>query len=126
MEDTTADGRGPDEVSVVAVLAFTPDLLDRSKVAAAAGEGVRFVGRPEDLSDPGVDPAVVVADLTRPGVLDAVTAMEPSRRARCVVYANHTRRDLMDAAEAAGCAQVLARSQFFGNLGVHLGLGGGS
>jgi hypothetical protein len=31
-------------------------------------------------------------------------------------FANHTRRDVMEAAQAAGCEQVLARSAFFARL----------
>jgi hypothetical protein len=33
-----------------------------------------------------------------------------------VAFANHTRRELMDAAVAAGAEQVLARSAFFARL----------
>ena len=36
--------------------------------------------------------------------------------ARVIAFANHTSRELMDQARAAGCEQVLARSEFFDNI----------
>ena len=91
------------------VLAYVPDLMDRSKVAAV--EAVEFVGRPEDLA--GRDADVVVVDLSRPGVLEAL----PSINGRIVGFASHVDRELMDAARAAGCTEVLARSAFFARIG---------
>ena len=92
------------------IVAYVPDLLDRSKVAAA-GDCV-FVARPADLAAlcPGAD--VVVVDLTRPGVVDVLADLD----ARVIGFANHTSRDVMDAARAAGCEHVLPRSQFFARI----------
>ncbi len=92
------------------VVAYEPDLLDRSKVAAA-GDCV-FVSRPADLAAlcPGAD--VVVVDLTRPGVVDVLADLD----VRVIGFANHTSRDVMDAARAAGCEQVLPRSDFFARI----------
>ena len=98
------------------VVAYVPDLLDRSKVAGAAAD-VTFVARPGDLV--GADASLVVVDLTRPGVLDVL----PHLSGRVIGFANHTRRDVMDAALAAGCEQVLARSAFFSRLDELLGGG---
>ena len=99
------------------VVAFVPDLLDRSKVAAAGD--VTFVSRAADL--PGTarthSPDVVVVDLTKPGVLDVVADIP----APVIAFANHTHRDLMDAAVAAGADQVLARSAFFARIDELLG-----
>jgi DNA-binding NarL/FixJ family response regulator len=99
------------------VVAYVPDLLDRSKVAAAGD--VTFVGRPEQLADAAVSATaeVVVVDLTRPGVVDALRDIPVP----VIAFANHTRRDLMDAALAAGARQVLARSAFFSRLDELLG-----
>lgn len=94
------------------VVAYVPDLMDRSKVAAAAAE-VSFVGSPAGLAAAAQGADLVVVDLTRPGVLDAVAGIG----ARVVAFANHTERDLMDAARAAGCETVLARSAFFSRIG---------
>lgn len=94
------------------VVAYVPDLLDRSKVAAAGD--VTFVSRPDLLAEAATASSadVVVVDLTRPGVLEALGDIT----APVIAFANHTRRDLMDAAVAAGAEQVLARSAFFARL----------
>jgi hypothetical protein len=94
------------------VVAFVPDLLDRSKLAAA-GE-VSFVGRPDQLAEMARSSGaeLVVVDLTRPGVVDVIGDISVP----VVAFANHTRRDLMEAATAAGASQVMARSAFFSRL----------
>jgi hypothetical protein len=92
------------------IVAYVPDLMDRSKVAAA-GDAI-FVSRPADLAALCAGADVVVVDLTRPGVVDVLTTLE----GRVVGFANHTARDVMDAARAAGCEQVLPRSDFFARL----------
>jgi hypothetical protein len=94
------------------VVAYAPDLMDRSRIAAAAD--VSFVQSPAALgaaaAEHGAD--VVVVDLTRPGVLEAVSSVP----VRVVGFANHTERDLLESARAAGCEQALARSAFFSRL----------
>ena len=90
------------------VAAYVPDLMDRSRLSGAAE--VTFVDHPEALV--GTDADLVVVDLTRPGVLEVV----PRVGAPVIGFANHTRRELMDAAQAAGCDRVLARSAFFSRV----------
>ena len=92
------------------VVSYVPDLMDRSKVAAA-GDCV-FVSRPGYIAAlcPAAD--VVVVDLTKPGVVDVLGDLD----ARVIGFANHTCRDVMDAARAAGCEQVLPRSDFFARI----------
>ena len=94
------------------VVAYVPDLMDRSRIAGAAD--VSFVDRPAALAaaaaDEGAD--VVVVDLTRPGVLEAISSVG----VRVLGFANHTERDLLESARAAGCEQALARSAFFSRL----------
>ena len=92
------------------IVAYTPDVMDRSKVAAA-GDCV-FVSRPTDLTALCVGADVVVVDLTRPGVVEVL----PTLQGRVVGFANHTSRDAMEAARAAGCAEVLPRSDFFARI----------
>ncbi len=99
-----------DTSSAPTILAFTPDLMDRSKLAAA-GE-VRFVNSAAELAAASTDARLVVVDLTRSGVLEAL----PDIHARVIGFANHTNRELMDAARAAGCDEVMARSAFFSRL----------
>ena len=91
-----------------------PDLMDRSRVTAAVPD-VRFVPAPSALA--AVEADVVAVDLTRPGVVSALAELSarPSRP-RVVGFANHERRDLMEAARQAGADVVLARSAFFSRL----------
>ena len=100
------------------VVAYVPDLLDRSKVAGA-GADVMFVDQPADL--PAAVAAhgaeLVVVDLNRPGVVDMLGAVG----APVIGFSKHTNREAMDAAVAAGADQVLARSAFFARLEELLG-----
>ena len=89
------------------VVAYVPDLMDRSKVAAA-GRDVTFVDDPQALVDAAAD--VVVVDLMRPGVLDVLPALEGRR---VIGFGRHTERAVLEAAAAAGCDEVLPRSSFF-------------
>jgi hypothetical protein len=93
------------------VVAFVPDLMDRSKVGAAGK--VTFVADPSALGDEAAGADLVIVDLTRAGVLDIVGSIE----APVIGFANHTRKDLLEAALAAGCAEALPRSAFFARLG---------
>ncbi len=92
------------------IVAYVPDLMDRSKVAAA-GDCI-FVSRPGDLAALSPSADVVVVDLTRPGVVEVL----PDLQGRVIGFANHTSRDVMEAARAAGCAEVLPRSDFFARI----------
>lgn len=86
------------------VVAYVPDLMDRSKLQSVVD---RFVTTPDALRGEPAD--IVVVDLSRPGVLDVVPALD----ARVVAFGRHDNVELLDAARAAGCAVVLARSKFF-------------
>lgn len=89
------------------IVAYVPDLMDRSKVAAAGD--VTFVSRPADLPAASEEADVVVVDLTRPGVVDVLAGLH----GRVIAFANHTAREAMAAARAAGCDEVMPRSEFF-------------
>jgi hypothetical protein len=100
------------------ILALTPDLMDRSKVAAAAkelGQEVRFVARAELVEGLAAElaPRVVVLDLSRPDALAAIAAVAGPKGRRVVAFGSHVDRELLSAAGDAGCDEVLARSQFF-------------
>lgn len=88
------------------VFAFVPDLMDRSRLG---GLDVTFVATPDELVAAG-EGDVVVVDLSRPGVLDALPGVGP---AHTVGFGSHVDRELLDAARAAGCDEVMARSEFF-------------
>jgi hypothetical protein len=94
---------------VLPVVAYAPDLMDRSRLAAAI-PGVVFVRSAHELT---ATPArLVLLDLSRPGALDAV----PSITAPVVGFGAHVDDELLAAARAAGCAEVLPRSRFFRQL----------
>ena len=96
------------------VVAVVTDLMDRSRISSASAE-VRFVGDPAAVAaevDPG---RRVVVDLSVPGAIEALPAVVAAG-ASVVAYGSHVARDVLAAAEAAGCDQVLARSAFFSQL----------
>src|SRR5213592_3684959 len=95
------------------IVAFVPDLMDRSKITAA-GVDVQFVSSPAALESAAEGATVVVVDLSRPGVLDALPSL---RERRVIGFGSHVDRELLDRARAAGCTEVLARSAFFARVG---------
>jgi len=95
------------------VVAYTPDLMDRSKISAAL-PGCRFVTRPEALVGLAEVDAVIV-DLSKRGVLEILAAVVGGGVA-VVAYGSHVDKPLLSAAEAAGCMTVLPRSKFFAGV----------
>ena len=90
------------------VVAYVPDLMDRSKVSAAVPGGATFVNRPGDLTTEADGADVVVLDLSRPGVLDVL----PLPAARVLGFASHVDRATLESARDRG-VEVFARSAFF-------------
>lgn len=94
------------------ILAYVPDLMDRSRITAATGSNVVFVPSPRALAERGVEGDLALVDLSRPGVVEQLAGISMPT----IGFASHVDRELMAAARAAGCDQVLARSAFFGRL----------
>lgn len=92
------------------VVAYVPDLMDRSRVTPTRPD-VHFVATPAELA--GSDADLVIADVSRPGVLDAVSELT----APVIGFAPHVDNALLTAARAAGCTEALPRSKFFRRLG---------
>ena len=92
----------------VVIAAYVPDLMDRSRFS---GLDVEFVSSPAELSSSAAE--VLVIDLGRPGAVEALPALGGRR---VVAFGSHVDRELLDAARAAGCEEVLPRSQFFSRL----------
>jgi hypothetical protein len=90
------------------VVAYVPDLMDRSRLTAAGK--VEFVGQPDELAEATAD--LVLVDLMRPGVLEVL----PAIAGRVVGFARHEREDVMAAARAVGCHEALTRAVFFRRL----------
>ena len=99
------------------IVAYVPDLMDRSKVASAA-PGVTFARTAAELVASAADASVVVVDLSRPGVLDVLPGLRASVPAstRIIGFGSHVERELLEMARSAGCDDVLARSTFFSRL----------
>jgi hypothetical protein len=100
----------PGAARLVKVAAYVPDLMDRSKLSAAA-PGTTFVQNPRLLVE--VEADVVVLDLSRPGVLAALPDLS---HVRTIGFGSHVDVETLQAARDAGCDVVLARSAFFGGL----------
>ena len=92
------------------VFVYAPDLMDRSRISAALPHA-QFLKSVDDLSSTAAG-AVVLVDLGRSGVLDAI----PTITGSVVGFASHVDDALMAAARDAGCAEVLPRSRFFRRL----------
>lgn len=97
------------------VVALAPDLMDQSRIRAAvpsAQHELVFVRRSEELAGSVEGASLVIVDLSRPGALDALGGLG----VRSVGFGSHVDRELLAAASAAGCGEVLPRSQFFRRL----------
>lgn len=95
------------------VVAYVPDLMDRSKLAGAASD-VTFVGGPAGLAAAASEADLVVVDLDRPGVLD-VLADVVATGVPVVGFAAHVDDSTLEAATARGC-RAMPRSRFFRSL----------
>ena len=93
------------------VVAYVPDLMDRSRISAAV-PGVVFVRNAAELVDAAAGADLVVLDASRPGALDVV----PSLATRAIAFGSHFDTELLDAARAAGVDEVMPRSAFFRRL----------
>lgn len=98
----------PDSVTC-RVVAFVPDLMDRSRLSAPGVE-VAFVDDPEGLADAHAD--LVVVDLARAGAIEALGVVAGPT----VGFVAHVDEATTAAALAAGCDEVLPRSRFFGQF----------
>lgn len=98
------------------IVAFAPDLMDRSKLAAA---GATVVGSLDALAAAAADASVVAIDVSRPGAVAVLGALAEARRGthpRLIAFGPHVDSETLTAAKAAGCDAVMARSRFFRDL----------
>lgn len=91
------------------VVVFAPDLMDRSRIAAAIPDAV-FVRTADML--PLTPARLVLVDLGRAGVVETIPRID----APVIGFASHVDDELMASARAAGCREVLPRSRFFRTL----------
>lgn len=102
-------------------VAAVPDLFFQSKISGTAnqlGVTVRFAQTKEALLAQAADGArLVLVDLAAAGLepVDLIARLKAdpaTRELPVVAFANHERSDLMEAARAAGCDEVLTRGAF--------------
>lgn len=90
------------------VVAYVPDLIDRSRITTFAPTA-KFVDKPSDLASATASADIALVDISREGAVDALRGVQCQR---VVGFTNHTDKASMASAEAAG-AIALARSDFF-------------
>jgi len=110
----------------VAILAAVDDFLFRSKIRAVAkhvNAEVTFAQTQEDIlaQARAARPSLVIVDLNSQkadpvATIAALKADAALAGIRTIGFASHVHVDLINAARRAGADQVLARSQFAGNL----------
>ena len=99
------------------IVAAIHDLMFSSKVnVAAQGRPITWLKRGAKVAEEVAreKPDVLLIDLAAPQ-LDAINAIREIKRAggpTVIGYVDHTREDLIEAARAAGCDQVLSKGEF--------------
>ncbi|MGH9157538.1 MAG: hypothetical protein ACRD1K_17280 [Acidimicrobiales bacterium] len=106
-------------MTVPRVVAYVPDLMDRSRLAGV--DGLVFVSSPAALAEAATGAEVVVVDLARPGVLEALAGLADLGGVRTIGFGSHVDHELLASAAAAGCQKVLPRSRFFASVAELLG-----
>lgn len=100
------------------VVQFIQDMLFTSKVREVArqvGVTVQTARDPAALAQAAREAKLVIVDLRLPRALEALEALAADPTARDVArvgFVEHERTDVMDAARALGCTQVMAKGQF--------------
>jgi hypothetical protein len=97
---------------VTRIVAFVPDLMDRSRLSGTPG--LELVDRLADVAAAAAGAQLVLLDLSRPGALDVVPTVAPTP---VVGFASHVDRELLEAARRAGCARAVPRSAVLARRG---------
>jgi len=104
------------------IVYLVQDMLFTSKIRETAksfGLTVQSVRDPAALATAASEAKLVIVDLRLPLALDALTALAAHPTARAVPsvgFIDHEKIDVMDAATARGCGQVMAKGQFANGL----------
>src|SRR5262245_24955364 len=100
------------------VVHLIQDMLFSSKlreVAKQSGLTVQGTRDPAALAAAARDAKLVIVDLRLPqalAALDALAADAATRDVQKIGFIDHEKTDVMDAARARGCTQVMAKGQF--------------
>lgn len=110
----------------VAILAAVDDFLFRSKIRAVAkhvNAQIAFAQTQDEIlaQARAAKPSLVIFDLNsqKSDPIATIAALKQDAAlagVRAIAFASHVHVDLIEAARRAGADQVLARSQFAGNL----------
>jgi CheY-like chemotaxis protein len=109
---------------------LTADLMFSSRfvgMAERSGHSVVMAAAPslllDRLAQSPAEPATVILDLTLPGldVADVVSRVrQAAPLAKIVAYGPHVQVQLLAAAQAAGCDEVLSNGEFHRNMAAML------
>jgi DNA-binding NarL/FixJ family response regulator len=100
------------------VVQFIQDMLFTSKVrevAKQSGVTVQTARDPAALVAAAREARLVIVDLRLPRALEALAAVAADAAAsgvRRVGFVDHEKTEVMEAARAAGCTEVMAKGQF--------------
>jgi CheY-like chemotaxis protein len=104
--------------AVADVVHFIQDMLFTSKlreVAKQTGVAVQAAREPAALVAAAREAKLVILDLRLPRALEALDALAADPAASAVAkvgFIDHEKTDVMDAARARGCTEVMAKGQF--------------
>ncbi len=96
------------------VVTLIQDMLFSSKVrevAKATGRSVQSTRDPAAFAAAAAGAQLAIVDLRLPFALEALEALA-GRAARTVGFIDHEKTDVMEAARAKGCSEVMAKGQF--------------
>ena len=100
------------------VVYMISDMLFSSKLreaAKATGVSVQALREPLAWAEAATESKLAIIDLrmqTALAALDALSIAMPPQSLRTVGFIDHERTDVMDAARAKGCTDVMAKGQF--------------
>jgi hypothetical protein len=103
---------------VADVVYFITDMLFSSKLreaAKATGLTIQPAREPAAFAAAAREAKLAIVDLRLPAALAALEALGGQagvRQPRTVGFIDHERTDVMDAARAKGCSDVMAKGQF--------------
>jgi hypothetical protein len=99
------------------VVYLIQDMLFSSKLREAAkqtGVTVQAVRDPAAWAAAAREAKIAIVDLRLPAALEALGALAggPASGVRTIGFIDHEKTEVMDAARAKGCAEVMAKGQF--------------
>ncbi|HLK90854.1 MAG TPA: hypothetical protein VKZ18_13230 [Polyangia bacterium] len=97
------------------VVYLISDMLFSSKLreaAKATGVSIQAAREPAAFAAAAREAKLAIVDLRLPAALAALDALGGGGTVRTVGFIDHEKTDVMDAARAKGCSDVMAKGQF--------------